>query len=106
MTPANKGHRYEAFLGSASVRGSTDPECVRHLDNPFARKTKPIGERLAALKPHQRHKHFSYPGSTDGYQSCRFCQRSWRELGALWKYGVRHWICDDCRDARLPTEHH
>jgi hypothetical protein len=35
------------------------------------------------------------------YQSCRFCKRSVLDTGALWKYGVRHYICDPCRDERI-----
>ena len=37
------------------------------------------------------------------YQSCRFCHRAISPapapagVAALWKYGVRHYICDDCR---------
>ena len=41
------------------------------------------------------------------YQSCRFCKRVVSEgpmaagVPGLWKYGVRHYICDDCRDDLL-----
>lgn len=27
---------------------------------------------------------------------CRFCKRE--DNAPLWKYGVRHYCCDDCRD--------
>jgi hypothetical protein len=36
------------------------------------------------------------------YQSCRFCKRDDSDgLRGLWKYGVRHYICDECRRAAL-----
>lgn len=30
------------------------------------------------------------------YQKCRFCPASWPEVDHLWKYAVRHYICDAC----------
>lgn len=35
------------------------------------------------------------------YQTCRFCKRGHPELNGLWKYSVRHWICDDCFKAAI-----
>lgn len=35
------------------------------------------------------------------YQTCRFCGKGWRELTGLWKYGVRHYICQECREAAI-----
>jgi hypothetical protein len=36
------------------------------------------------------------------YQSCRFCHRGIVDrLKGLWKYSVRHYICDDCRKKAL-----
>ena len=31
------------------------------------------------------------------YQKCRLCERSSESVSGLWKYGVRHYACDDCR---------
>ena len=36
------------------------------------------------------------------YQMCRFCRKS--EGEGLWKYGVRHYACTECRDKAL-AEH-
>jgi hypothetical protein len=35
------------------------------------------------------------------YQSCRFCKSSWPNVTGLWKYAVRHYICDECRGKTL-----
>ena len=35
------------------------------------------------------------------YQTCRFCRRGIGIVSGLWKYGVRHYICDDCRVTAL-----
>ena len=35
------------------------------------------------------------------YQSCRYCHAGWPEEMGLWKYGVRHYICDACRNQKL-----
>lgn len=37
------------------------------------------------------------------YQACRFCKRGGNnsDLRGLWKYGVRHYICEDCRKAKV-----
>lgn len=32
------------------------------------------------------------------YQKCRLCGRGLGEVRGLWKYGVRHYACDDCRE--------
>jgi hypothetical protein len=32
------------------------------------------------------------------YQKCRFCGRGWPELKGLFKYAVRHYVCEDCRE--------
>lgn len=37
------------------------------------------------------------------YQSCRFCGVDALKTGGLWKYGVRHYICDECRTKADPT---
>ena len=55
---------------------------------------------LRALKPwHQHGFHVSEASLT--YQACRFCQRGWPDVQTLWKYGVRHYACDDCRNAAI-----
>jgi hypothetical protein len=61
------------------------------------RDRRPIAERLAELKLHQRMDFSRWTA----HQECRFCHRTIRELGALWKYSVRHYICDDCRNEKL-----
>ena len=33
------------------------------------------------------------------YQTCRFCKRGQGDTQGLWKYGVRHYACEDCRKA-------
>ena len=57
-------------------------------------------EKLASLNPWQRHE---FNPEFTSYQSCRFCHRGVIEVGALWKYSVRHYACDECRD-RIITE--
>jgi hypothetical protein len=32
------------------------------------------------------------------YQKCRFCDRGWPDLPYLLKYGVRHYVCEDCAE--------
>jgi len=57
------------------------------------------GKRLGDLRARLRSRrvHF-FRGMT--YQSCRFCHvwASNAPNGGLWKYGIRHWICDTCFD--------
>jgi hypothetical protein len=60
--------------------------------------TPDLRTKLLALEPWHRMT-YSYPYPR--YQSCRFCKRSVAEVGALWKYSVRHYICDACRDLIL-----
>lgn len=59
-------------------------------------------EKLSTLKPHA----FSVQNREWGltYQKCRFCERAVWEIDTLyngviglWKYGVRHYCCEDCR---------
>lgn len=37
------------------------------------------------------------------YQMCRFCRVSWPKVSGLYKYGVRHYICADCRQTKLQS---
>lgn len=60
------------------------------------RVTKEVAERMAALMPWQFSEFSKYGIS---YQVCRFCHRGAGECEGLWKYGVRHWVCTECRDA-------
>ena len=64
------------------------------------RDTRPIRERLAELRPNQRHKLNARFGPNS--HQCSFCRRSCYEVPerALWKYSTRRWICDDCKDER------
>ena len=39
------------------------------------------------------------------YQKCRFCGAGWPELKHLWKYAVRHYICDGCLIKKLESRH-
>jgi hypothetical protein len=33
-----------------------------------------------------------------GNGQCRFCLRTIYETRHVWKYGVRHYVCNDCRE--------
>jgi anaerobic ribonucleoside-triphosphate reductase len=35
------------------------------------------------------------------YQKCRFCGASFDKVAGLWKYAVRHYICEECRNRKL-----
>lgn len=39
------------------------------------------------------------------YQKCRFCDAGWPKLDHLWKYAVRHYVCDDCLTKKLEARH-
>ena len=39
------------------------------------------------------------------YQKCRFCGTGWPKLTHLWKYAVRHYICDECLIKNLESRH-
>jgi hypothetical protein len=54
--------------------------------------------RLRALKPSQWHRLNTEHGPSD--EMCRFCEKTAYELGGLWQYGVRHYICDPCKAER------
>lgn len=57
-------------------------------------------ETLAGLQSWHYH---TYNSRDFAYQSCRFCHRSIHDVQGLWKYGVRHYACDECRD-KIITE--
>ena len=68
--------------------------------------THETAQKLAALNPWQRH---SFNATDFSYQSCRFCKRAISPtphpsgVAGLWKYSVRHYACDECRD-KIITE--
>jgi hypothetical protein len=55
-----------------------------------------VREKLRGLPPWMRSTFGEH--SSLSYHTCRFCKRGRGEVPGLWKYGVRHYACDDCRD--------
>ena len=72
------------------------------MTNATIRRIKPgVVERMASLMPWM-YTEFGQNGLT--YQTCRFCRLGIGEApDGLWKYGVRHYVCSDCRDAITAT---
>ncbi|GAG18439.1 unnamed protein product [marine sediment metagenome] len=64
---------------------------------------RPIAQRLAGLRPNQRHKLNTRYGPS--HHECAFCKRSCYNVPqrALWQYSVRRWICDECKDERTSS---
>jgi hypothetical protein len=75
-----------------------DPE-----GKPIFAPKRTAAELLANLRPWQRH---TFSSADFFYQSCRFCRRSIGDVPGLWKYGVRHYACDECRDKILFNNRH
>jgi hypothetical protein len=62
----------------------------------FRRVTPDIKARIADLMPW----HFSeFSEHGISYHTCRFCGLGSETFDGLWKYGIRHYVCADCRDA-------
>lgn len=64
-------------------------ESIRRID-------PKIVKRIWDLQPWQ-FSEFSEFGIS--YQTCRFCGQGSDSNDGLWKYGVRHYVCTECRDA-------
>ena len=60
--------------------------------------------RDGLVNPAWRAFHISSKGREfDGltYQCCRFCRKGLGDVTGLWRYGIRHYACDMCRQAAL-----
>jgi len=67
--------------------------CITHeRRNCRACRREHLRQKLMLMPPWRR-------GGGSSYASCRFCHRGLGQLTGLWKYSIRHYICDDCKVA-------